>query len=87
MEEFKAGEQVWVVLVEDEKNFQTLDKNGVLEAATPATSVVVAPVTVLEGGKTAQLVDGTTFDLLPDRTFRSTEEADEAATRLAELLA
>ena len=83
MEEFKVGEKVWVVIVEDEQNFEALDKNGVLERAQSATSVVVAPVTVLEGGKRAQLVNGTTFDLLPHRTFRSVEEADEAATELA----
>lgn len=83
MEEFKAGEQVWVVLVEGEENFEALDENETLENAEPATSIVVAPVTVLEGGKTAQLVSGTTFDLLPDRTFRGFEEAEQAATELA----
>ena len=84
MEAFKAGEQVWVVLVEGEEGFNDLDSNGVLEASEPATSVVVAPVTVLEGGNTGELVSGTTFELLPGRTFRTVEEAERAAEELAE---
>lgn len=83
MEAFKTGEQVWVVLVEGEEGFNALDRNGVLEASEPTTSVVVAPVTVLEGGEMGELVSGTTFALLPGRTFRTVEEAEGAAEELA----
>jgi len=83
MKEFKAGEQVWVVLIEGEEGFSTLDQNGVLETAEPATSAVVAPVTVLEDGETGELVSGTRFDLLPGKTFRTVEEAERAAEKLA----
>ncbi len=85
MEAFKAGEQVWVVLTEGEEGFNDLDSNGVLEASEPATSVVVAPVTVLEGGNTGELVSGTIFELLSGRTFRTVEEAERAAEELAEI--
>lgn len=84
MEAFKAGEQVWVVLVEGEEGFNDLDRNGVLGTSEPATSVVVAPVTVLEGGIRGELVSGTTFELLPGKTFRTVEEAERAAEALAE---
>ena len=81
MENLKVGQRVWVVI--DEEGVSAFDRDGVLEAAEPAVSVLVAPATVLEGGETAELTTGTRVDLLPDRTFHTIEEAELAAERLA----
>lgn len=83
MEEFKVGEQVWVVVDEDETSVGEVDPIVVNETEEPPVAVMVAPVTVLEGGKTAQLIDGTEIELLPDRTFHTIEKAKEAADKLA----
>ena len=83
MIEVDVGDQLWVVVKEGEEGYDALDQKGVLENAEPAVSVVVVPATVLEGGKTAELANGTKFDLLPGRTFRTIVEAEEAAQELA----
>ena len=86
MVEVNAGDQLWVIVKEGEEGLRALDKEGVLEDTGAAVSVVVVPATVLEGGKTAQLANGETFDLLPDRTYDTIEEAEEAAENLAKKL-
>lgn len=84
MEEFKAGEQVWLVITEYEEGFSSLVQGGTIEAqASEATSVAVAQATVLEGEEMAALEDGRRFDLLLVRVFRSAEEAQRKAKELA----
>ena len=77
MSSFRAGERVWVLIEEDDDSLAA-DPGGALEAAPPVT-VIIAPATVLEGGAAAQLTDGSEIKLLPDRTFRTIEEAERAA--------
>lgn len=84
MDDFKAGEQVWVILEEDDNSFEAVDPAGVLETAEPPVVVMVAPATVLEGGEAAELTDGTEIELLPGRTFHTIEEAEEAAEAFTE---
>jgi hypothetical protein len=83
MKEFKAGEQVWVIVDVDENRVGEVDPIVVNETTEPPVAVMVAPVTFLEGGKTAQLTDGTEIELLPDRTFRTIEEAERVSENLA----
>lgn len=83
MVEVDVGDQVWVIIKESEEGYSALDQKGVLENAETTVSVVVVPATVLEGGRTAELANGATFDLLPGRTFRTIEDAEEAAEELA----
>lgn len=83
MVEVNVGEQVWVIVKENEEGYDALDQKGVLEDAATTVSVVVVPATVLEGGRTAELTNGATFELLPGRTFRTIGEAEEAAEDLA----
>ncbi len=83
MVEVDVGEQVWVIVRENEEGYDALDQEGVLENAETTVSVVVVPATVLEGGRTAELANGAKFDLLPGRTFRTIGDAEEAAEELA----
>jgi len=83
IKEFKAGEQVWVIVDEYENSVGEVDPIVVNETTEPPVAVMVAPVTVLEGGKRAQLTDGTEIELLPDRTFRTIEDAEQVAEKLA----
>jgi hypothetical protein len=83
MEEFKAGEQVWVIVDEDENTVRDVEPAVVNDTTEPPVAVMVAPATVLEGGTTAQLTDGTEVELLPERTFHTIEEAETAAEQLA----
>lgn len=68
---------MWVILEDD--SFEALDPDGVLETAEPPVAVLVAPATVLEGARTAELIDGTEIELLPERTFHTIEAAEKAA--------
>ncbi len=83
MDDFKAGEQVWVLLEVDDNIFEAVDPTGVLETVDSPVAVIVAPATVLEDGGTAELTDGTEIKLLPGRTFHTIEEAEEAAEAFA----
>lgn len=83
MDDFKAGEQVWVLLEVDDNSFEAVDPTGVLETVGPPVAVIVAPATVLEGREVAELTDGTEIELLPGRTFHTIEEAEAAAEAFA----
>ncbi len=78
MSSFRAGEQVWVLIEEDDDSLAAVDPAGVLEAVAPVT-VIIAPATVLGGGAAAQLTDGREIELLPGKTFHTIEEAEKAA--------
>jgi len=82
MSSFRAGEQVWV-LIEEDDSLAAVDPAGVLETVPPMT-VIIAPATVLEGSAAAQLTDGRKIKLLPSRTFRTVEEAEKAAEAFTE---
>jgi len=78
MSNFKAGEQAWVLIEEDDDSLAAVDPAGGLETVAPVT-VLIAPATVLGGGAAAQLTDGREIELSPERTFHTVEEAERAA--------
>lgn len=75
MDDFQSGELVWLVLMEDE--------DGTMQVSGPATNVMVAPATVLEGGLTAEVTTGAVFDLRSARAYRDSDVAEQEAEKLA----